>query len=182
MASVLGWPSLLLSAVIQKNPVVEIMKIRLLAVCALVFFALNVNVAVAKTMQESRVEADRYYKQQEFRKAYKSYSKLAKKGDHHSQHQLSKMYANGEGRKVDENEAYAWSVLAAEGGEKKWQDRNAKLAAQLSSKSKAQEKAAKRMRNYGQDALAEKQKEADKRGIYRGASSCTGSRLACKYK
>lgn len=157
------------------------MNIRFLAVCALVFFAVNVDVVYAKTTQESRVEADQYYDQQNFKKAYKYYSKLAKKGDHHSQGQLARMLTQGEGREVDFTEAYAWSVLAAESGEDEWLDSSAMLLGQVSSKPKAEEKAAKLMRNYGEAALQEKHRKAEKR-LRLGAGSCTGSRVACKYK
>ena len=156
------------------------MKIRLLAVCALVFFAMNVDVALAKTMQESRLDADQYYEQKNFSKAHKYYSKLAKKGDHHSQHQLAMMYANGEGKKADLNEAYAWSVLAAEGTEEKWQKNSDMLREKVTSNSKAEEEAARLKRNYGELALEEKQRKAEKRRSKGSVGSCTGSRIACK--
>ena len=157
------------------------MKVRLLAVCALVFFTVNFDVAFAKTIQESKAEADQYYDQQDFKNAYKHYSKLAKKGDHHSQAQLSRMLAQGEGRKIDLTDAYAWSVLAAESGKEEWLDRSDMLLGQVSSKPKAEEKAAKLMRNYGQAALEEKHKKAEKRAR-EGTGSCTGSRVACRSK
>jgi len=157
------------------------MKVRLLAVCALVFFTVNFDVAFAKTIQESKAEADQYYDQQDFKNAYKFYSKLAKKGDHHSQGQLSRMLAQGEGRKIDLTDAYAWSVLAAESGKEEWLDRSDMLLGQVSSKPKAEEKAAKLMRNYGQAALEEKHKKAEKRAR-EGTGSCTGSRVACRSK
>jgi TPR repeat protein len=156
------------------------MKIRLFAVCALVLFAVNGDVAFAKTTQETRLDADQYYEQKNFNKAYKYYYKLAKKGDHHSQHQLAMMYANGEGKKTDLNEAYAWSVLAAEGAEEKWQKNSDMLLEKVTSKSRAEEEAAKLKRNYGELALEEKQRKAEKRKSKGSVASCTGSRIACK--
>ena len=56
-------------------------------------------------------------KEQYFKKALKKYKTLAKHGDSFSQFRVSTMYLNGQGTKVSENDAYGWSVLAAQAGD-----------------------------------------------------------------
>ena len=92
------------------------MKTVLIATCLMLLAALQAPEAFAKELQEYMAEADQYYLEKNFSKAYKIYFKLAKGGDHYSQDQISNMYAKGEGKNVDLTEAYAWSFLAAEDG------------------------------------------------------------------
>jgi TPR repeat protein len=93
------------------------MESRVFALCLLVVILMQAGTAFARSSEEYRLEADQYYLEQNFKKAHRIYYKLAKEGDHHSQCRLSSMYASGEGKKIDLSEAYAWAVLAAEGGD-----------------------------------------------------------------
>ena len=157
------------------------MKTGFVMVLLLFSIVMQSSALFASNSSELRAEADQYYTDNNFRKAYKIYYKLAKTGDHHSQGRVAHMFANGEGKSVDLTEAYAWSVLAAQSGKEEWLDRSDMLLGQVSSKPKAEEKAAKLMRNYGQAALEEKHKKAEKRAR-EGTGSCTGSRVACRSK
>ncbi len=71
----------------------------------MLLFVFQSSALLASDDPEYRSEADQYYQERNFTKAYKIYYKLAKKGDHHSQGQVSKMYAKGEYKKVDPTEA-----------------------------------------------------------------------------
>jgi TPR repeat protein len=156
------------------------MKTGVITVCLLVLFALEANAVYAKEAQEYRAEADQYYAANNYRKAYKNYLKLAKQGDHYSQDRIAQMYANGEGKKVDLSEAYAWSVLAAESGTDEFTERRDELLQQTTDESAAQKKADKLMGKYGEAALAKK--AASKERLRRNTKSggCTGSRLDCR--
>lgn len=151
----------------------------LVLVCAVLFFALQSSTLIAANLQETRTKADQYYQEQRYSKSYKIYFKLAKKGDHYSQGQLASMYATGEGKKVDLEEAYAWSMLAAEGGDELLLKQSDELLLQVEDKPKAEKKAAKLKKRYGQKTLKE---QADKRERMRRnheMGGCTGSRLGC---
>jgi hypothetical protein len=76
------------------------MKFVYLAVFVVLFSVVQAPCVLAAQLQESRSEADQYYQQGNFKKAYKGYFKLAKTGDNYSQHRVSEMYANGEGKKL----------------------------------------------------------------------------------
>ena len=156
------------------------MKILYIVVCAVLFAAIQAPCVLAKEMQEYRSEADQYYQQGNFKKAYKSYYKLAKTGDHYSQHQVSEMYANGEGKTVDLTKAYAWSVLAAEGGDERLANNSEELLQRTNDKNKALKSAEKLKKKYGKQVLEAK---AERRGLdelYVAGSNCTGSRMPCK--
>lgn len=155
------------------------MKFSVVATCGLLFFALQSSALYAGKLQEFRGEADQYYQAHDYKKAYKTYFKLAKIGDHYSQGRIATMYANGEGKKSDIAEAYAWAVLAAEGGDEAAVARRDELLAQASDKTKAQKEAEKLKKKYGQAAL---EKKAEKREAMRAnheMGGCTGSRLGC---
>ncbi len=141
--------------------------------CVMLLTALQIPVLSANETQEFRIEADGLYKEQSFKKAYKIYYKLAKAGDHFSQHRVSKMYINGEGRKANLDEAYAWAVLAAEGGKAEWVESSDDLLLLTQDQTKAQGKADKRIKKYGEQALKEKAIKKNNRE----SRSCTGSRL-----
>ena len=83
------------------------MKSICIALIAVLFTALQAPCALAATLQDYRSEADQYYQQGNFKKAYKAYLKLAKTGDNFSQHLVSTMYANGEGKSENLTKAYA---------------------------------------------------------------------------
>lgn len=155
------------------------MKTVLIPVCLMLFAALQIPVTFAKEAQEFRTEADQYYLESNFKKAYKIYYKLAKTGDHYSQDRISSMYARGHGKSADLTEAYAWSVLAAEGGEEDWVTSSEELLFQVEDKSKAQKKAEKLMRKYGKSALRIKAVKQAKRDDMKRSGACTGSHMAC---
>jgi len=89
------------------------MKSVFIAVCVLLFAALQAPVVLANGAKDIRDEADQYYQELNFKKAYKLYFKLAKAGDRYSQDRVSHMYAKGEGKTADMKEAYAWSYSFA---------------------------------------------------------------------
>lgn len=149
------------------------MRFGFIVTCVMLLTALHTPVLSANETQEYRIEADGYYQMQDFKKAYKIYYKLAKAGDHFSQDRVSKMYINGEGRKVDLDDAYAWSVLAAEGENAEWTESRDDLLLLTQNQSKAQGKADKLMKKYSEQALREK---SEKQAL-RDSRSCTGSRL-----
>jgi len=158
------------------------MKFGFLLSCVMLFTALQtlaVSANELNDLQEYRAEAEQYYKDQDFKKAYKMYYKLAKGGDHFSQDRVSKMFANGEGKEVDLDEAYAWSVLAAEGGKANWVGSSEELLQLTQDQTRAQGKADKLMKKYGEQALMAKAENRAKREHNRQHGSCTGSRLAC---
>ena len=156
------------------------MKTAVIAVCALVFFAFQTNVLFAKEAKEYRAEADQYYAAKNYKKAYKGYFKLAKLGDHYSQDRVSHMYANGEGKDVDLEEAYAWSVLAAESGNDELMGRRDSLLEQTSDKTLAQKKADKLMDKYGEAALKKKAESKERLRRNTKSGGCTGSKLDCR--
>jgi len=155
------------------------MKIIFVAVSLMLFSAFQTADVLAKEKKDYLLEADQLYQQQDFKKAYKIYYKLAKKGDHHSQDQISQMYANGDGKEVDLTEAYAWSVLAAEGGADGILERSEVLLQQVNDKTLAEKKAAKLKQKYGQVALAERKAKYEKMKFEHKGGGCTGRRLGC---
>lgn len=132
------------------------MKIGFVTVFLMFFIALQSSVLLAGDASEISAEADQFYLESNFKKAYKIYFKLAKTGDHHSQGRVAHMFANGEGKSVDFTEAYAWSVLAEEGGQKYSTESSDILLQRTSDQSVAQKKALKLKQKYGQQALKEK--------------------------
>lgn len=132
------------------------MKIGFVTVFLMFFIALQSSVLLAGNSSELSAEADQYYLESNFKKAYKIYFKLAKTGDHHSQGRVAHMFANGEGKPVDLTEAYAWSVLAEEGGQKFSTESSDILLQRTIDQSVAQKKALKLKKKYGQQALKEK--------------------------
>lgn len=150
-----------------------------LLTCALLFFALQSPALVANDLQDARTEADQYYQAQRYNESYKMYYKLAKLGDHYSQSQLATMYANGEGKSVDLAEAYAWSTLAAQSDDENLAQQSDELLLQVKDKARAEKKAAKLKKRYGDQAL---QEQADKRERIKRShemGGCTGARLGC---
>ena len=135
--------------------------------------------AFASKLTEYRSEADQYYTTQDYKKAYRVYYKLARIGDHYSQDRIAAMYANGHGKKLDLEEAYAWSVLAAEGGNEDFAKKSEEYLAQADDKAAAEREAEKLKKKYGRVAL---QKKAEKREALRAnheMGGCTGRRLGC---
>jgi len=155
------------------------MKLSVFATCALLFVSLQSSTLYAGKLQDYRGEADQYYQTQDYKKAYKTYFKLAKIGDHYSQGRIATMYANGEGKKPDIAEAYAWAALAAEGDDEAAAIKRDELLAQASDKNKAQKEAEKLKKRYGKDALARKAAKREKMKAAREMGGCTGPRLGC---
>jgi len=156
------------------------MKFILFALSVLVLSSALTSNVVAKELKEFQVEADQYYQQGNYKKAFKGYFKLAKIGDHYSQYKVSNMYANGEGKKLDLEYAYAWSALAAESGQEELIQISEELLRRNDDQTGARKKAEKLNGKYGKQALEEKAELIAKRDSGRRAGSCTGSRLTCK--
>jgi len=121
-----------------------------------IVIALQAPVLLAGDTSELRAEADQFYLEHNYKKAYKTYFKLAKTGDQHSQGRVAQMYANGEGKSVDLTEAYAWSVLAEESGKAELTEGSDVLLQRTSDQAAAKKKALKLKGKYGQQALKEK--------------------------
>ncbi len=156
------------------------MRILFVGACIMLFAASYMPAAVASDLQEKQVKADRYYQKGDFKKAYKTYHKLAKKGDHYSQDRISHMYANGDGQSVDYSRAYAWSVLAAESGEDQWVNNSEILLERTDDPAAAQKSATKLKEKYGKDVLQEKAEMLARREKQRNSGSCTGTHLQCR--
>ncbi len=157
------------------------MKIVYLTVCLILIAAAQAPDSLASEMKTQGTKADQYYRQGKFKNAYKAYFKLAKTGDHHSQHQVAKMYTNGEGRTIDLKKAYAWSVLAAESGEDEIVASSDALLQRISDKDKALSSATKLKSKYGKEALKIKADKIAKRAEGGRPGRCiTGSRMGCR--
>ena len=147
--------------------------------CMVLFFALFASTSFAKEIGEYREEAAQYYLEQNYKKAYKIYFKLAKMGDHTSQDQVAVMLARGEGKAIDFENAYAWSVLAAEGGDDILTIQSEELLQQADDKARAENQSSRLMKKYGRDALLEKAEAQEMRRLSRQMGGCTGSKRGC---
>jgi TPR repeat protein len=150
------------------------------AVFAVLFTALQAPSVLAIESQEYPSEADQYYQQGNFKKAYKAYFKLAKTGDNYSQHRVSEMYANGEGKSVNLPKAYAWSTLAAESGQEQWVSYSDELLLRTKDQNKALKNASKLKKKYGQEALKNKAERKGRDDLFIAGSKCTGTRMSCR--
>lgn len=135
--------------------------------------------AQIEELELKRSEAEKFYAEDNYKKAYKVYYKLAKTGDHYSQDRVSQMYVNGEGQTVDLTKAYAWSVLAAESGSEDLQDQSAALLEKNSDKTAAEKSATKLIKKYGKEALEKKAAKQARAKNGESSGRCTGSRLRC---
>lgn len=134
--------------------------------------------ATASKAADYKADAHKYYQEGEFRKAYKTYLKLAKSGDTESQKMVSQMAAKGEGTRASLTDAYAWSILAEEGKSGKARRFSDELLEQINDKDKARKKAAKLKKKYGREAIrkkAERMKKVNQKKLV----PCTGSRVVC---
>ena len=156
------------------------MKIIVAFVLSILFFALQAPAVLAADWQEDQAKADQYYAAGDYNKAFKIYFKLAKRGVSHSQHRVSQMYANGEGKKKDLTEAYGWSVLAAQRGASEMEADRDSLLQQVGNKAAAQKKADKLLNKYGRDALQAKADSKAKLKHNTKSGGCTGSKLGCR--
>ena len=125
---------------------------------------------------EDLAAADAYLEAEDYKKAFKAFRSLAKKGDHYSQYRVSQLYADGKGVRGDMLDAYAWSVLAAESGGKAEILHSETLLADVEDQADARKEADKLLKKYGKMALEEKAA----RDLARGSGSCTGSRMGCR--
>jgi len=116
------------------------LKLIITTVCSLLFFALPASAVSAADWKEDQAKADQYYETQNFGKAFNLYISLVKIGDSHSQDRVSQMYANGEGTKVNLEEAYAWSVLAAQRGAAEIENKREILLQQTKNKAAAEKR------------------------------------------
>lgn len=149
-------------------------------VCVLVFAIAQTSIVIAKELKEYRTEADQYYDNGDYKKAYKGYLKIAKIGDQYSQYWIAHMYADGKGRKIDLVDAYAWAALAAEGGDEKLLVYSSDLLDRIDNKDQARKAAKKLLKKHGEQALEDRAKYIAKRGNGRRSGACTGSRLTCQ--
>ena len=157
-----------------------VLKILVIVVCSILLFALQAPTVQAATWQENQAKADQLYDDGNYKKALKMYVKLGKMGVSHSQDMVSKMYESGEGAKVNLNDAYAWSVLAAQRGASQKVNRRDNLLEQSSDRKTAEKKADKLLSKYGREAL---QKRADSKAKLKHntkSGGCTGSKLGCR--
>lgn len=156
------------------------MKFIVIIMFSILFFTLLVPVAAGADWKEDQAKADQYYEASEYNNAFKMYLKLAKSGVSHSQDMVSQMYEKGQGKKVNLEEAYAWSVLAAQRGASEKEARRDSLLQQAGNKKAAEKKADKLMAKYGREAL---QKRADSKAKLKHntkSGGCTGSKLGCR--
>ena len=152
-----------------------------LIVFCLLFAATHASSVMAKKeLADFHAEAAEYYAEGNFKKAYKTYFKLAKIGDHKSQYWVAQMYARGEYKEIDLEEAYAWSYLAAESGNDVAIDKSATLLESNTDKAAAQKRADKLMKKYGKEAQEERAAKIAKQDAGRRSGACVGSRLTCQ--
>ena len=156
------------------------MKSVLIIICLLFAAAHTSNVMAKKDLADFHAEAAKYYEEGNFKKAYKTYFKLAKIGDHKSQYWVAQMYARGEGKEVDLEEAYAWSYLAAESGNEVAVEKSAAMLESSQDEAAAQKRADKLMKKYGKKAQAERAERVAKQDAGRRSGACVGSRLTCQ--
>lgn len=135
--------------------------------------------AAIEELELKQSEAEKFYTENDYKKAYKMYYKLAKAGDHYSQDRVSQMYVKGEGQTVDLTKAYAWSVLAAESRSQDLQDQSAALLEKNSDKTAAEKSATKLIKKYGKEALEKKAANQARTKKSESSGRCTGSRLRC---
>jgi len=146
----------------------------------ILFFSLLTPVVASADWKEDQAKADQYYEAGKYSNAFKMYLKLAKRGVSHSQDMVSQMYEKGQGKKVNLEEAYAWSVLAAQRGASEAAARRDSLLEQAKDRKAAEKKADKLMAKYGREAL---QKKADSKAKLKHntkSGGCTGSKLGCR--
>ena len=155
------------------------MKTLLVATCLMLLAAVQAPEAFAKETHKYRAEADQYYMEKNFKKAYKIYYKLAKRGDHYSQDRVSYMYVKGEGKAIDLTEAYAWSVLAAESGDERFVNSSDDLLRLTNDQTEAQARAKKLKKKYGKNAVMARAAKQAERDSYKRSGACTGSHMAC---
>jgi TPR repeat protein len=146
----------------------------------MLFFSVQANTILAADWKEDQAQADQYYQSGDYSKAFKTYFQLAKMGVSHSQDMVSQMYEKGQGKKVSLEDAYAWSVLAAQRGSKELENRRDDLLQKVKNKNSAEKKADKLVNKYGRDALQAKADSKARLKHNTKMGGCTGSKLGCR--
>lgn len=154
------------------------MKTQILTVFLLLIGMLQAPFVLANESAVKRAEADQYYLEEDFKKAYRVYFKLAKTGDHYSQDRIALMYSEGEGKSVDLPKAYAWAVLAEEGDVKPPTVNSDELLELTKDKNEAEKEARKLQEKYGRQALREKAIKQAERQATRQSGTSMGSNLS----
>lgn len=144
------------------------------------FLSVQAGAVLAADWQEDQAQADQYYQAGDYSKAFKLYFDLAKIGVSHSQDMVSQMYEKGQGKRVSLEDAYAWSVLAAQRGAEEMENRRDGLLEQVKDKKSAQKKADKLMSKYGREALQAKAESKARLKQNTKMGGCTGSKLGCR--
>jgi len=155
-------------------------KIFVTAAILVLLSILHSPLASARDWKEDQATADQYYEQGKYGKAFGLYYKNAKIGVSKAQDMVSQMYEKGEGKKANLEDAYAWSVLAAERGSSAIEARRDNLLEQVNDKAAAEKKATKLVAKYGRAAL---QRKADSKARLKHntkSGGCTGSKLDCR--
>jgi TPR repeat protein len=157
------------------------MKTTLIAVVVVLLALIQSPAVLANEAKQMRAKAEQYYADLDYKKAFKTYRKLAQSGDRYSQRRLSHMYAEGQGKSVDLVDSYAWAALAAEGNDAELAELDETLLPQIEKPEKAQKEADKLIKKYGKEAQKERiaRYNKQKRGRVVDEGSCTGSKLAC---
>lgn len=150
----------------------------LCGVASLLPYSAALHAEVDHGYTRTQEQADGYYQEGEYRKAYRKYRDLAKVGDSFAQYRLSTMNLYGRGVSKDPAEAFAWSVLAAQNKHPDLVQYRDLLFQALpeDERDDAEDKAEKYMDRYGNLALAEKARRSARRQL----NSCTGSRLSTR--
>lgn len=157
-----------------------LVKISIIVVMLMLFSVLHSPLAKARDWKEDQAQANQYYEQGKFSKAFGLYYRNAKIGVNEAQDMVSQMYEKGEGKKANLEDAYAWSVLAAERGSTAVAERRDNLLERVKDKKAAEKKAEKLLVKYGRAAL---QRKADSKARLKAntkSGGCTGSKLDCR--
>lgn len=155
------------------------MKTAFISVIVVLLALTQSPILLASEAKQMRAQAEQYYADKDYRRAFKVFRKLAQFGDRYSQRKVAHMYAEGEGKSIDLAESYSWAALAAEGNDVELAELNETLLPKIKSPSKAQKKADKLISKYGKQAQLERISRHSRRGRVLEEGSCTGSKLAC---
>jgi len=169
-----------LFAVFFIGPTGVFVKIFVTAAVLILISVLHSSLANARDWKEDQAMADQYYEQGKYGKAFGLYYRNAKIGVSQAQDMVSQMYEKGQGKKVNLEDAYAWSVLAAERGSNTIEERRDSLLERVQDKQAAEKKAEKLLARYGRAAL---QRKADSKARLKAntkSGGCTGSKLDCR--
>lgn len=147
----------------------------LIGFSALVFSAVAWSSSGAGSYAERQALADRLYDRGDYSQALDEYEYLARRGDRFSQYRLSVMHLLSQGTDQDPADAFAWAVLAAQGGQDDLVDYARTIASLMPEDQtrRAQRRADYFLRRWGDRELARQAVD----GARRELRNCTGSRL-----